>query len=708
MIDVTSDDSNSSLASSKAQSQETLQSDEADDVETTEGGWICRVQRLEKRLDSHGRTRYHRLREKTRLPHLNEDIPSPLNQQSSEEDGEQQSRRLSIISYVYDITDSYKGRVETEIYIEIRSPLILGVLRENAKFYQESLSGRKVRFMEPYQLLWHQYHALKTYLKDMSNPKDSRTHIKVLTDFLESCGMPNVSELLTLCDPTKVVRSISFASLWFLYTPGTLIVNQRSPFAEWDVLSINTVVPATKRINRKGRSVYSDQTLDCVDVEYDGKVFHIVNQSKDIVYFDGLRPVAELEYVPFNMLEDAEKKRKVLINRGRKFWDLRGLHMKEFVDSSLSDPSLAENERLMVDWATYGNLQDERVTSRLRDRDFESDIEGRTYPMNLAALSLDITQLNIQDGNPSDSILILCPSLVWGFSFQSKQWRQYHVDCLVDVDFQKKSFDRLVLKEDYKAILKAMVAQHFTQGKNRFQDLVAGKGQGLNILLHGPPGVGKTLAAECIADLYERPLYSITSGDLGTDPETMERNLRQVFDYAVAWDAVLLLDEADVFLAERNLENFRRNALVSDPLSVDDRRQIWYHFIKDLKHLSKDHRRDLARHARDEWCHQDFNGRQVRNTVKTALTLARQDGVEVQARHFQTVLDIGTKFAGYMQRLKKMDRERLAEAIGTRLDLTANTLKSPEIAIASHAPKRRSADDGLESSNRKEPDLDWD
>ena len=79
----------------------------------------------------------------------------------------------------------------------------------------------------------------------------------------------------------------------------------------------------------------------------------------------------------------------------------------------------------------------------------------------------------------------------------------------------------------------------------------------------GPPGVGKTLTAECIADLYERPLFSVTSGDLGTNPEDIEAKLHQIFDYAVKWNAVLLLDEADVFLAERNLEDLDRNALVS-------------------------------------------------------------------------------------------------------------------------------------------------
>lgn len=94
--------------------------------------------------------------------------------------------------------------------------------------------------------------------------------------------------------------------------------------------------------------------------------------------------------------------------------------------------------------------------------------------------------LSAQGDDPDDEVLILCPCFVWAFSFLSKRWYQYHVDDLVDVDFKKRSFERLVLREDYKTLLKSMVAQHFTQGQNRFRDLVAGKGQGLNILLHGP------------------------------------------------------------------------------------------------------------------------------------------------------------------------------------------------------------------------------
>lgn len=52
-------------------------------------------------------------------------------------------------------------------------------------------------------------------------------------------------------------------------------------------------------------------------------------------------------------------------------------------------------------------------------------------------------------------------------------------------------------------------------------------------------------------------------GDLGLHPENVEANLGRHFELAQRWDCVLLLDEADVFLAERSLKDLNRNALVS-------------------------------------------------------------------------------------------------------------------------------------------------
>ena len=42
-------------------------------------------------------------------------------------------------------------------------------------------------------------------------------------------------------------------------------------------------------------------------------------------------------------------------------------------------------------------------------------------------------------------------------------------------------------------------------------DFMDGKGEGLIVLLHGGPGTGKTLTAESIAELVERPLYRVTT-----------------------------------------------------------------------------------------------------------------------------------------------------------------------------------------------------
>lgn len=93
--------------------------------------------------------------------------------------------------------------------------------------------------------------------------------------------------------------------------------------------------------------------------------------------------------------------------------------------------------------------------------------------------------------------------------------------------------------------------------------MVKGKGKGLVILLHGSPGVGKTSTAECVATHTGRPLFPITCGDLGAATAAeVEKNLDIFFDLARKWNAVLLLDEADVFLSSRG-SDMRQNSLVS-------------------------------------------------------------------------------------------------------------------------------------------------
>lgn len=54
-----------------------------------------------------------------------------------------------------------------------------------------------------------------------------------------------------------------------------------------------------------------------------------------------------------------------------------------------------------------------------------------------------------------------------------------------------------------------------------------------------------------------------SAGELGTDPRFLEADLQKILDICHAWGAILLLDEADVFLEKRNMQDIHRNALVS-------------------------------------------------------------------------------------------------------------------------------------------------
>ncbi len=97
----------------------------------------------------------------------------------------------------------------------------------------------------------------------------------------------------------------------------------------------------------------------------------------------------------------------------------------------------------------------------------------------------------------------------------------------------------------------------------RFSDIITGKSRGLVVLLHGSPGTGRTLTAECVAERQGRPLHIVNCVNIGTEPRDLKRRLKEAFSHASFWNAILLLDEADIFLQERDAHNMARNAAVS-------------------------------------------------------------------------------------------------------------------------------------------------
>jgi hypothetical protein len=117
-------------------------------------------------------------------------------------------------------------------------------------------------------------------------------------------------------------------------------------------------------------------------------------------------------------------------------------------------------------------------------------------------------------------------------------------------------WDDIVLPHDQLAILREIVASvrerplvMDTWGVGR----KLASSNGVTILFAGPPGTGKTMAAEVIAselglDLYKIDLSTIVSKYIG---ET-EKNLERIFGEAQSSNAILFFDEADAIFGKRS------------------------------------------------------------------------------------------------------------------------------------------------------------
>lgn len=163
---------------------------------------------------------------------------------------------------------------------------------------------------------------------------------------------------------------------------------------------------------------------------------------------------------------------------------------------------------------------------------------------------------------------------------------------------------------------------------------------------------------------------------MGTSSIDLDRQLTDIMDMAATWRAVLLIDEADVFLERRSLHDLHRNAMVSvflrvleyysgilflttnrvttfddafksrihipiryTDLSVDSRAEIWRNFCKRVPggvDIDEAGIATLAEH--------DLNGRQIKNVIKAAESLSAFDNVRIDLAQMQQVTKIQATF----------------------------------------------------------------
>ncbi|RYP82370.1 hypothetical protein DL769_001695 [Monosporascus sp. CRB-8-3] len=294
---------------------------------------------------------------------------------------------------------------------------------------------------------------------------------------------------------------------------------------------------------------------------------------------------------------------------------------------------------------------------------------------------------------------------------------------LGDEEFESAKLENEVVKQKIEYESFARLNRH---GKVLSQELwtadfVEEKGNGLIFLLHGGPGVGKTFTAECIAHSLERPLMVLTTSDIGTQPETVEERLARNFKTAKSWNAVLLIDEADVFLAQRSIGDLHRSSLVASflralefydgilflttnrvgtfddailsrvhiqlfypDLDEDQRYRMWMTFINKLEadRPSMQIKYALKEYLRSsEMRNFKMNGREIRNAFQTAVALAEHRAEEGEGgktllteEHLREVVEPYRSFKMYFSELHGSEGKRALDR-GERLDSFIKAIK---------------------------------
>ncbi|MET0387774.1 MAG: AAA family ATPase [Polyangiales bacterium] len=138
-----------------------------------------------------------------------------------------------------------------------------------------------------------------------------------------------------------------------------------------------------------------------------------------------------------------------------------------------------------------------------------------------------------------------------------------HVEDITPYTYQPDLKQKLVLPEEQTDLIDILTAEMDVL----MDDIVAGKSGGTTVLCAGPPGVGKTLTAEVYSELIRRPLYRVHSGQLGLNVGAMEVALKNALVRAQRWGAVMLIDEADVYIKRRD-DDMTMNAVVGVFLRV--------------------------------------------------------------------------------------------------------------------------------------------
>lgn len=363
---------------------------------------------------------------------------------------------------------------------------------------------------------------------------------------------------------------------------------------------------------------YPPFMLKCYYAVYDGALIGPACRDLSIPYFSGEKAVIDLPVYPINHHPEEATILHRFQERGRKLLSWKGhLHYEgptlppphgytsgfpfwsEEVDQEVyADPKTgyrfmnprhrpvmskpAEGPFIGMTIRTEGELSKIGTRAEVLSQFREASLDRQRSTLFLRSQPIGCRIVSREKALELKGYLQLLPYQVLCFIFRKRCWSYLDVDLLRQIDKSEDAansgFNDLVIPDTYRDLLISVIESYSPNSKLRRDasqpkissqmDIVRGKGRGLIILLHGPPGVGKTSTAETIAAYTKRPLYVLTSGDIGLTSSDIEANLSYHFNLASSWGCIMLIDEADVFLMKRDWHDIERNALVSVFLRV--------------------------------------------------------------------------------------------------------------------------------------------
>lgn len=299
--------------------------------------------------------------------------------------------------------------------------------------------------------------------------------------------------------------------------------------------------------------------IRCVHLDYDGQFIGPVHMQFKIKKYSGARRVTTLPVHPYCMNVDPAGVRETLVVRGKKFMEVAaGRHMH--CRGTAISPREQVDAQVMVDFqqaiSRHPHWAPAIIGVGADIDDEENDVWELCREKRMPDAFLQPREMSGGGGymgGLSEDELMLLPYRVYGFVLRARKWAAFDIDDLHEVRTRPggEGFKQLVLPSGHRSKLEPLLRHHFRQrqyakAEQHSPHYGSNKLPGLTILLHGVPGVGKTLTAECVASHFSKPFFPLSCSTILTgSPDDVTARIEEIFSLAAAWDAVLLLEDAE-------------------------------------------------------------------------------------------------------------------------------------------------------------------